>query len=291
MRQLLPILLLLPLLGHAQENRISGRVVDAKTKEPIPFASISLRAAGTGALTNESGYFQLLGSDKFKSDSMVFMTLGYSRQAVLVEPGRSENLHIGLNRGNLDGARIISCPVKPYAATSHSANSARGEVITGLPGTQYAFFIENDKRGQTRQMRSVSFYIGENGLPMAPFRIHIYQAEGKPPTPAADLFAERVEFVPSQSGQWFTSDLSRYKMVVPKEGCFVALEFINPANISPQPAMDNYAPSGQIMRPAFDFKNSSMWHYSPEKGWAMSPQSSSSRRYNAMIKMEVEPSK
>ena len=55
------ILWLLPVLGWAQENRITGRVVDAKTKDPVPFASIGLREEGTGALTNEYGYFQLAG--------------------------------------------------------------------------------------------------------------------------------------------------------------------------------------------------------------------------------------
>jgi hypothetical protein len=55
------VLLLLPALSWAQENRITGRVVDAKTKDPVPFASISLREEGTGALTNEYGYFQLAG--------------------------------------------------------------------------------------------------------------------------------------------------------------------------------------------------------------------------------------
>lgn len=284
----LGFLLLMPLLGRAQEIRISGRVVDAKTKEPIPFASISMRAAGAGALTNESGYFQLLGPTKLRSDSLVFMTMGYCRYAVPVKPGQLENLHVELNPGCMAGISITHCPVRANATTGKPASTASGEVITGLPGTQYAFFIENDKRKQTRPMRSVSFYLGENGLPMAPFRIRIYQAAGNSHSPAADLLTERVVLTPAQSGQWFTSDLSRYGVAVPKEGCFVALEFVNPADNSPQPTAENYTPSGQVMRPAFDFKNSIMWQYSPEKGWALSPQSGSSRRYNAMVKIEVE---
>ena len=48
-----------PFISRAQEGRITGRVVDADTQSPIPFASINLREEQTGALTNEYGYFQM----------------------------------------------------------------------------------------------------------------------------------------------------------------------------------------------------------------------------------------
>ncbi|MET4075591.1 carboxypeptidase-like regulatory domain-containing protein [Hymenobacter sp. UYCo722] len=274
----LVFLLLLPLLGRAQEIRISGRVVDAQTKEPIPFASIGLREAGT--LTNESGYFRMVESIGYKQDSLIFRTLGYGRRALLVEQGKAENISVELSRQQLPG--FTSCPVVPSTADQNAP------FIAGLPGTQFAFFIGNDKRKQNRKMRSVSFYIGENGLPMETFRIRIYTADGKTHLPAADLLNETVLLTASKGGQWYTSDLSRYNIAVPQEGYFVALDFRQSAEQIAQPESDKYVPSGQIMRPAFDFKDSSMWVYSPEKGWSLFPQSSSSRRYNAMVKVEVE---
>ncbi|WP_210517126.1 carboxypeptidase-like regulatory domain-containing protein [Hymenobacter terricola] len=282
------ILLLLPAPGKAQQYRITGRVVDAKTKEPIPFASIGLLKEGTEALTNEKGYFQLTSLTKSEQDSLVFMTLGYCRYAVLVEPGQLENLRIELNSGCLDGINITYCPVKPYASTGQPAPPTRDELITGLPGTQYAFFIENDTRKQTREMRSVSFYIGENSLPMAPFRIRVFKADGKNHSPKTTILNEPVFLTVPRAGEWYTRDLSRYNFVAPKEGYFVVLEFGESANALPQPDMDNYIPSGQMMWPSSDFKKSSIWSYSPKKGWTLFPQSSSSRRYNASVKVEVE---
>ena len=279
-------LLLLPLLGRTQEYQVNGRVVDAATKQPIPFASLALSKANAGALTSENGYFQLKERSEIKRDSLVFMALGYSRRAVLVEQGNAENLQIALSPR--PAGLIISDSVKPYVFAGKSASTARDEVITGLPGTQFAFFIENDKRKQARKMRSVSFYIGENGLPMAPFRLRLYNVDANNRTPATDLLTERVVLMPSKSGQWFTSDLSRYKIVVPKEGYFVALEFEKPDNQLPQPSPDNYLASGQIMRPPFDFKKSRLWSFSSDKGWRLLPQTNNSRRYNAMVKLEVE---
>ena len=274
--------LVLPLLVCAQQSHISGRVLDAQTKEPIPFASIGLRETGAGVLTNESGYFQRLEADGFTQDSLVFSTLGYGRRALLIEQGKAENISVELSRQQLPG--FISCPVVPYVVDKNAPS------IATAPGTQFAFFIGNDKRKQPRKMRSVSFYIGENGLPMETFRIRIYTADDKNHPPAADLLTEPVFLTASKGGQWYTSDLSRYNIAVPKEGFFVALDFRPSAEQTTQPNLAEYAPSGQIMRPAFDFKDSSMWAYSPEKGWYLFPQSSSSRRYNAMVKVEVEPS-
>ncbi len=99
-------LLLLPALGWAQENRVTGRVVDAKTKDPVPFASISLREEGTGALTNEYGYFQLAGLEKSSQDSLIVMTLGYARSAVVIKRGGTEDLIIELDKRVIELANV-----------------------------------------------------------------------------------------------------------------------------------------------------------------------------------------
>ena len=283
------VLLLLPLLGRAQEYRINGRVTKANTKEPIPFVSVGLRAAGTGGLTDKNGYFQMVTSDEFKTDSLVFMTLGYKRHSVLVASGQSENLRIELSPRPA-GLLVKVGPCWTIRAAPTCSQPVY-EIIAGLPGTQFAFFIENDKRKQIREIRSVSFYVGNNGLPMVPFRIRIYRADSDQHMPAADLLTEQVELVPSECGKWNTIDLSRYHVGVPPEGYFVALEFKKPANQFPQAPLNDYVASGQMMRPPFDFKKSSLWTYSADIGWSLVPQPFSSRRYNAMVKVEVEASK
>jgi hypothetical protein len=279
------LLLLLPLLGRAQQVHITGRVVDAKTKEPIPFASLGLLNAGADTLANENGYFQLLEPSVFKQDSLVLMTLGYVRQALLVEHGKAVNLRIELSPR--PAGLIIIDRVGPGKVTTKQILTKNDIVIDGLPGNQYAFFIGNDKRRQIRKMQSVSFYIGENGLPTASFRIHIYRADGKRHSPHTDLLNERVVITANKGGQWYTRDLSRYNIAAPREGYFVALEFEKPSNSLPQSDMHTYIPSGRIMRPAFDFKNSSLWSHSPANGWTLLPQSNSLLRYNAMVKVEV----
>ena len=290
------VLLLLPALTRAQENRITGRVVDAKTKDPVPFASISLREEGTGALTNEYGYFQLAGLEKTSQDSLIVMTLGYDRSALFIKRGSTEDLIVELNKrfidlGGPDGKGVVvnGTKVKNLELGSNSNNPGEG-MIQGLPGSQYAFFVKNEKQKKLGNVRTVSFYIGENGFPREPFRVRIYKADGNYNAPNTDLLTENVVVSASRGGEWYTIDLSTYNIKAPEEGFFVAMEWIVGGDkFYTTNFMDNYTPYGQIMRPTFEFKESRTWSYTIGKGWnLLTLANSAGRRYNAMIKAEVD---
>ena len=287
----LVFLLLLPALSRAQENRITGRVVDAKTKDPVPFASIGLREEGTGALTNEYGYFQLAGLEKTNQDSLIVMTLGYERNAVFIKRGSTEDLIIELKKREikLGEVKVTGGKLKNLELGSKSNNPGEG-MIQGLPGSQYAFFVKNDKQKRLGNVRTVSFYIGENGFPREPFRVRIYKADGNYNAPNTDLLTEIVVVSAPQGGQWYTVDLTPYNIMAPEEGFFVAMEWVVSGDkFFATNFMDDYTPYGQIMRPTFEFKESRTWNYSIGKGWSLiTAANSRGLRYNAMIKAEVD---
>ena len=287
----LVFLLLLPALSRAQENRITGRVVDTKTKDPVPFASIGLREEGTGALTNEYGYFQLAGLEKTSQDSLIVMTLGYERNAVFIKRGSTEDLIIELKKREikLSEVKVTGGKIKNLELGSRSNNPGEG-MIQGLPGSQYAFFVKNDKQKKLGNVRTVSFYIGENGFPREPFRVRIYKADGNYNAPNTDLLTENVVVSAPQGGQWYTVDLTPYNIMAPGEGFFVAMEWVVSGDkFFATNFMDDYTPYGQIMRPTFEFKESRTWNYSIGKGWNLiTAANSQGLRYNAMIKAEVD---
>ena len=78
------LLYLLVIPGWAQGSRITGRVVDARTKLPIPFAAIELRTKAAGVLADENGYFLVSGLVDVKQDSLTIRALGYT--PVVVSP-------------------------------------------------------------------------------------------------------------------------------------------------------------------------------------------------------------
>ncbi|WP_262895778.1 carboxypeptidase-like regulatory domain-containing protein [Hymenobacter ruricola] len=278
--------------GWAQQVQIKGVIVDKDTKEPLPFTSIGLKNEQIGALSNEHGQFIVPAPTKNADDSLVVVALGYARRAVLVKRGvAAANLTIEVPKRavELSNVTVKGGKVKNLDLGARSNNPGEG-MIQGLPGSQYAFFVKNDKKKKLGNVRTVSFYIGENGFPREPFRVRLYKADGNYNAPNTDLLTENVVVSAPQGGQWYTVDLTPYNIMAPEEGFFVAMEWVVSGDkFFATNFMDDYTPYGQIMRPTFEFKESRTWNYSMGKGWSLITASNGQGlRYNAMIKAEVD---
>ena len=272
---------------------LSGKVIDKTTKEPLPFTSISLREEQTGALSNEFGVFQLPAPVKNETDSLVVMALGYDHLAIVVHRGKDvsnlviELVHraVALQNVLVKGGKLKNLEL---GASSHRPGEG---LLQGQPGSQCAFFVKNDKNKRLGNIRTVSFYIGENGFPREPFRVRIYKPDGNYNGPNTDILTENVVVSAPAGGQWYTVDLSPYNVQAPEEGFFVAMEWIVSGDkfFNTNFMDDNYTPYGQIMRPTFEFKESRTWNYSIGKGWnLLTLANGDGQRYNAMIKAEVD---
>ncbi|GAA3947209.1 carboxypeptidase-like regulatory domain-containing protein [Hymenobacter algoricola] len=289
---LFTFVMVFPTLSFAQENnKLSGRVVDSKTKEPIPFASIQLKEEQTGALTNEYGFFQMAMPEKNAQDSLLVLALGYFRKAVVIKKGGNMTdliVEVPKRVVELGNVTVKGGKVKDLSLGSKGNTPGEG-MIQGMPGQQYAFYVKNEKGKKLGNIRSASFYIGENGFPREPFRVRIYKADGNYNSPNTDLLTENVVVSAPGGGQWYTVDLTPYNIEAPGEGFYVAMEWIVSGDkFYTTNFMDTYTPYGQIMRPTFEFKESRTWSYSLGKGWSLITLANNGMRYNAMIKAEVD---
>ena len=278
--------------ASAQKAEIKGVIVDKDTKEPLPFTSIGLKNEQIGALSNEHGQFVVPAPTQNTADSLVVVALGYGRRAVLVKRGvavASLTIELPKRAVALGNVTVRAGKIKNLGLGSRSDDPGEG-MIQGLPGSQYAFFVKNEKQKKLGNVRTVSFYIGENGFPREPFRVRIYKADGNYNAPNTDLLTENVVVSAPQGGQWYTVDLTPYNITAPEEGFFVAMEWVVSGDkFFATNFMDDYTPYGQIMRPTFEFKESRTWSYTIGKGWnLLTLANGQGRRYNAMIKAEVD---
>ena len=69
----------LPLFTHAQ-TVTSGRVLDAGTKEPLPYCSVGIVGSRIGTITNAEGAFALPADAE--SDTLTFSFVGYFKRSV-----------------------------------------------------------------------------------------------------------------------------------------------------------------------------------------------------------------
>lgn len=74
------ILIMLCIFGNAQIS-VSGKVTDAKTKEPIPYVNITT-SNGKGTTTDDDGFYSIVVNSQ--QDQLTFSFLGYKTETILI---------------------------------------------------------------------------------------------------------------------------------------------------------------------------------------------------------------
>lgn len=94
------LLFSLSFVALAQEVEITGKVVDADTKEGLPFVNISAKEAGTGASSGIDGDFKI--KLKVGLNNITFSVIGYEKTTRIIEVKKENNseIIIRLNKTN-----------------------------------------------------------------------------------------------------------------------------------------------------------------------------------------------
>jgi hypothetical protein len=80
------ILSLAGLSGYGQLTKIMGKVIDANTKEPLPFVNLLLKGTTVGVQTAFDGTYSI--ESKAKSDSIIASFVGYIKMTKSVQRGK-----------------------------------------------------------------------------------------------------------------------------------------------------------------------------------------------------------
>jgi hypothetical protein len=69
---------------------IKGRITDATTGDPIPFANIAVKASLSGATSNFDGFFQIAFTPP--ADSLIVTYVGYENRSKVIAPNKAEQV-------------------------------------------------------------------------------------------------------------------------------------------------------------------------------------------------------
>jgi hypothetical protein len=58
---------------------ITGKLIDSKTSEPVPYATVHLKNSQVGVISNAEGDFSILNNPRFQSDSLMVSCIGFHR--------------------------------------------------------------------------------------------------------------------------------------------------------------------------------------------------------------------
>jgi len=89
---------------YAQKTKIMGTVIDAKTKETLPFVSVALKGSKVGTVTDYEGKYKIETSAY--SDSLIFTCLGYKRVAKKIIRNKFQVIDIKLESSSLQLSQI-----------------------------------------------------------------------------------------------------------------------------------------------------------------------------------------
>ncbi|MFZ4411856.1 MAG: DUF5686 family protein [Bacteroidales bacterium] len=84
------LFLLFVMVIHGQETLIVGKITDANTNEPIPFANVFFKGTTIGTTTDFDGNYSL--KDKNSSDSLTVKVLGYISKAKKIKKHQKQTL-------------------------------------------------------------------------------------------------------------------------------------------------------------------------------------------------------
>ena len=113
---LIPTLLFLVLFSSslvAQTTKVSGKIVDAITREPLPFVNIIFTGTTIGAASDIEGNYTL--STSTKVDSITISYVGYNKITRVIKRGQEQILNIGLTQG----VDLITVEVRPGENPAH----------------------------------------------------------------------------------------------------------------------------------------------------------------------------
>lgn len=137
MRKVVLILLsLIPLMGYGQQV-IKGKVIDAKTKESLPFVHIV--SAKAKAVSDIEGNYRLtIPSSANASDTIVFSLIGYARRKITSRE-LSESPEVKMNQAALDLAvfTVMAKEDPAYAMIRNAVRQRKDNDPEQLPQFRY----------------------------------------------------------------------------------------------------------------------------------------------------------
>ena len=81
----------------AQTTKVSGKIVDAISREPLPFVNVLLKGTKSAANSDIEGHYTVSTTDR--CDSLIVSYIGYNRVARAVKSGITQEINIGLQQG------------------------------------------------------------------------------------------------------------------------------------------------------------------------------------------------
>jgi hypothetical protein len=236
MRTLWAIFLGLSLINVYGQKDFKGKLIDAKSKEPLPYVNIGIVDKGVGTVSDEEGIFHLtLNKEVIAEDDVIlFSSLGYGQKEIPVSEAvfvYNEYPEILLTPSDIELSEVVVTndqlvPITEYVGYQNNGNSSFGYWRDNIAlGGELATKI-TAKKGP-RQLNALEFEVWENPSDSVLVRINIYADDGPLGRPKTNLNQSNKNIITTlQKGRGFVDvDLEPYGIYV-EDDFYVSLELL-----------------------------------------------------------------
>ena len=211
------------------QHILQGRIIDAFTKEPLPFVNIGVLKKELGTVSNEDGFFFLEVPDLFAKETLRFSMIGFDErdfQVADLEAFLLSNNTLVLAEQTTFLEEVVLTAEKKWD-TRVSGNSTTSKLlITGFTsnqlGNEIALFVKVKKT--PAYIDGIQFSVVENIYPEVRFRVNVYSSDYR--FPDENILKENIFITLKQSEGLISVDLKEYDILV-DDDVFISLEWID----------------------------------------------------------------
>jgi len=210
-------------------SKISGQVIDSKTKEPLPYVNIGILNRGTGTVTNTDGNFMLEINNNFINDTLRVSMIGYKPIDFLIKNIQSKQRPLSIKLieqvSELNEVVITSKVFKKKKI----GNKTKSKFIStgfgyGQLGAEMG--IKINVRKNPTFIDAFNFNVSYNRLSAKSiFRLNIYSIKKNKPFENILTKNILIPIKPKQTGL-ITFDLKPYNIIL-KEDAIITLEWVD----------------------------------------------------------------
>jgi hypothetical protein len=217
------ILLILSFTTAYAQKQITGRVINERTKEAVPFATVTFLNTKNGANADVNGVFTLKGTEKGANDTLLFAAIGYTP----------------VKRAVNDLIKSPEVRLQEDIKTLNEVNISdkRKELMIGNYniGTHLYFRNTGAQLAKRFEMPATHQYLKEiwitRNLTYFPFptetrfRVNIYSENPKTKGPGERICLDTIE-VHDLNNREIRVDVSKYNISITSSPFFVGIETI-----------------------------------------------------------------
>jgi hypothetical protein len=205
-----------------QQTFFKGKLLDAKTKEPVVYANISFLETTKGISTTEEGTFAMYIDKKYMNGKIHISCLNYKDTIVYAKNLNTTTLYLQPKLNELEEV-VLHKKVNRIYVQDKVKRKVHGVHSVGM--RMLAKYFPNERKNKCcNYISKVNIYFSKRHNKKSKFRVRIFDRDDITGLPKNDILNVNLPVTISEGQMSVTIDLLSYDIEMPKNGVFIAFE-------------------------------------------------------------------